>query len=271
MPRVRLPSLLLVEERLLEAEYFARRLRRLWGAPFGYELNAFLSAARSVTFLMQKEMAHVPGFPDWWAEKQRELKADSVARFFLELRNFSQKEGRISLVGSGSDRAGRRWSYRFAGNAAPVPPQLPCRDAAGCCREHVAKLATVLISCAEAFPYATCPRRALTPEGVRALGLSIVDIETTLGFPRGWTDIGDRAVESDRLRVLREHVDGLDFDALRRLSRWKPKATVIPEHGSAALSEAIATSLVLPLEGRRRVAVGNMDASVPLGQVASLG
>jgi hypothetical protein len=55
MPRVRLSSLLLVEERLLEAEYFSRRLRRLSGEPFGYELNAFLSAARSVTFLMQKE------------------------------------------------------------------------------------------------------------------------------------------------------------------------------------------------------------------------
>src|SRR5260370_26474134 len=256
MPRVRLSSLLLVEERLLEAEYFARRLRRVWSAPFGYELNAFLSAARSVTFLMQKEMAHVPGFPDWWAGKQRQLKADPVAWFFLELRNFSQKQGRISLVGSGSGRAGRRWSYRFAGNAAPVPPQLLCRDAADCCREHVANLATVVLGCTEAFPYATCPRRALTPEGGRGLGLSIEDIETILGFPRGWTDIGDRGVERDRLRVLREHVDGLDFNALRRLSLWKPKTTLISEHGSTALSEAIATSLVQQMERRRQQAQG---------------
>jgi hypothetical protein len=170
MPRVRLSSLLLVEERLLEAVYFARRLRRLSGEPFGYELNAFLSAARSVTFLMQKEMAHVLGFADWWAARQRDLKADPVARFFLELRNFSQKEGRISLVGCGSGHTGRRWSYRFAGNAAPVPSKLLCRDAADCCREHVAKLATVVLGCAEAFPYATCPRRALTLEGVQSLG-----------------------------------------------------------------------------------------------------
>jgi hypothetical protein len=248
MPRVRLSSLLLVEERLLEAEYFARRLRRLWGEAFGYELNAFLSAARSVTFLMQKEMAHVPGFPDWWSGKQRELKANPVARFFLGLRNFSQKEGRISLVGNWSDRTGRRWSYRFAGNAAPVPPQLLCRDAGDCCRGHVAKLATIVLGCAEAFPYATCPRRALTPEGVQALGLSIEDIETTLGFPRGWTDIGDRGVESNRLRALREHVDGLDFEALRRLSRWKPNARSSSEDGSTGLSEAIATSLVQQIE-----------------------
>jgi hypothetical protein len=250
MPRVHLSSLLLVEERLLEAEYFARRLRRLRGAPFGYELNAFLSAARSATFLMQKEMAHVPGFPDWWAARQRELKADPAARFFLELRNFSQKQGRISLVGFGSGRTGRRWSYRFAGNAESVPSQLLSRDAADCCRAHVAKLAAVVFGCTEAFPYATCPRRALTPKGVQALGLSMGEIEATLGFPRGWTDIGDCVAEGDRLRVLREHVDGLDFDALRRLSRWNPKTTLNSENGSTALSEAIATSLVQQIERR---------------------
>jgi hypothetical protein len=197
-------------------------------------------------------MAHVPGFPEWWAGKQHELKADPVARFFLELRNFSQKEGRISLVGSGSGRTGRRWSYRFAGNAAPVPPKLLCRDTAECCREHVAKLATVVLGCTQTFPYATCPRRALTPEGVLALGLSIEDIEATLGFPRDWTDIGDRAVEGDRLRVLREHADGLDFDALRRLSRWKPKSKLFSGNGSTGPLDAIATSLVRQIERRRQ-------------------
>ena len=88
----------------------------------------------------------------------------------------------------------------------------------------------------------------------QALGLSVEDIETTLGFPRGWTDIGDRVVESDRLRVLREHVDGLDFEALRRLSRWKPNATSSSEDSSTGLSEAIATSLVQQIEWRRQQA-----------------
>lgn len=101
MARYRLTSLLLVEERLLEADYFARRLcRQADSDRFGYELNAFLSAARSVTFLLQKEMAKVPGFASWWAEQQDRLRSDRAARFFVDLRNFSQKAGRISLVGS---------------------------------------------------------------------------------------------------------------------------------------------------------------------------
>ena len=100
MRRYRFTSLLLVEERLLEADHFARRLcRQPDSARFGYELNAFLSAARSVTFLLQKEMAKVPGFSSWWEEQQSQLRNDRSARFFVELRNFSQKAGRVSLVG----------------------------------------------------------------------------------------------------------------------------------------------------------------------------
>jgi hypothetical protein len=152
MSRIRLGSLLLVEERLLEAEYFARRLRRLSGNAFGYELNAFLSAARSITFLLHKEMAHVQGFSDWWETgPRRKLDTDPAARFFLNLRNFSQKEGRVSLVGTASDSNRRRWSYRFAGNKDRVPPQLLNRDVVDCCLEHIAKLARVILACTDAL------------------------------------------------------------------------------------------------------------------------
>jgi hypothetical protein len=102
---VRLRSLLLVEERLLEAEYFTKRLRLLRNPSFfAYNLNAFLSAARSVTFLLQKEMSGVPDFADWWEQQQTALKRDECARFFHELRNFSQKQGRVYVVGTGRRR-----------------------------------------------------------------------------------------------------------------------------------------------------------------------
>ena len=115
-----LNSLLLVEEKILESEYFARRLRMLIREEFQYELNAFLSAARSVTFLLQKEMQKVQGFRKWWAERQEKMKMDAGMRFFLNLRNFSQKEGRISMVGVPS-KDFSSWSYRFAGNEQSVP------------------------------------------------------------------------------------------------------------------------------------------------------
>lgn len=269
--RYRFTSLLLVEERLLEADHFARRLyRQPDSIRFGYELNAFLSAARSVTFLLQKEMSKVPGFSSWWEGQQSQLRSDRSARFFVELRNFSQKAGRVSLVGSRikSPRGCRRWSYRFAGNAERVPPELVNRDVAECCRQHVAKLAAVVISCSEAFPYFTCPRRALTPEGVEALGISIRDIEEALGFPPGWIEIGEPLDLSDRLRVLLEYVDGVDFSLIGRLAKWKPKTAQPAQDPSSELSEALSSALVTRLERRGRASTAEVAMDLLFGDFA---
>ncbi|MBO9712476.1 hypothetical protein [Sphingomonas sp.] len=224
MTTVRLTSLLLVEERLFEADYFARRVRRTRAYELQYNLNAFLSAARSVTFLLQKEMAHVPGFREWLAQKQDEMRADPVARFFLLLRNFSQKEGRVSTVGFGGTGMGRRWTYRFAGREPAMPAALYDRDVAECCVEHVAKLARLTLEFAEAFPFHSCPHQALTEEGIAALGVSLADVAASAGLPEGWLDVAppDLAVQLAGVRTL---VDGVDFKAIRKLARPPRRTT----------------------------------------------
>jgi len=247
---MRLTSLLLVEERLFEAEYFCTRMRRARGSwSFGYDLNAFLSAARSTTFLMQKELSKVPGFADWWRARRARLGADPSARFFLELRNFSQKEGRVSLVGS---RTGtRHWTHRFAGGGQPVPTSLLHRDVVDCCREHLAKLAAVTLDCVEAFPYASCPARALTREGVDALRLTPADIAAATGLPLAWMDVGDAVPWSERLRILRGHVDAVDIAAIQRLASFRPRRRREARRGSARLGQAMLTSVVNRMEGGR--------------------
>jgi hypothetical protein len=236
-----------VEERLLEADYFIQLMRRQTdGEKFGYCLNAFLSAARSVTFLLQKEMSRVPGFDTWWVEQQELLGQDRAARFFLKLRNYSQKEGRISLVGS---RTGRRWIHRFAGNAEAVPSELLQRDVVECCIEHVAKLAKLALGCADRFPFHSCPRRAITPEGMQALQLSSSDLWAILGFDAGWIEAAAGMPYEEQIRLLREHVDGLDFDALKRLSRRHGKKPSEACDVSDQLGEALLTGLVTQLEG----------------------
>jgi hypothetical protein len=91
-----------VEEKLPEAEYFARRLPRSRGHAHSFGLNAFLSAARSVTFLIQKERSKAPTFADWWDARRAGMRNDQAMRFFLDLRNYSQKEGRVAILGRGS-------------------------------------------------------------------------------------------------------------------------------------------------------------------------
>ncbi|WP_127115492.1 hypothetical protein [Shimia sediminis] len=132
----RLTSLLLVEERLFEAEHFALLLQGKHPIELQYYLNAFLSAARSVTFLIQKELAHTPGFSQYWEQVQDKLRNDKAARFFLELRNFSQKAGRVNLSGRGGFAKPAKYThpamlgeepfmiYRFESGAVKVPEEI---------------------------------------------------------------------------------------------------------------------------------------------------
>ena len=249
-----LTSLLLVEERLAEASYFISRMRRSkFGNGYGYDLNAFLSASRSVTFLLQKEMRRVPGFDVWWEKRREHLGVDPAARFFLKLRNFSQKEGRISLVGS---KIGSRWVYCFAGNKEPVPEELMYRDVCDCCEEYCAKIAQVVLDCVNAFPFHTCPRSALTPEGLAALKLDIGDVLQWLGYPRRWIEAapGDLA---QCLRILREQVDALDLAAIRKLAtpRRRPH-----EKRAGEFSQELLEAMVRSFQDRSTVVVEPEDA-----------
>lgn len=49
-------------------------------------LNAFVSAARSVTLVMQKEFHSIAGFKKWYIEKQQSMNEDEEFKFFNRLR-----------------------------------------------------------------------------------------------------------------------------------------------------------------------------------------
>jgi hypothetical protein len=53
---------------------------------FKFHLSAFLSAARSITLVMQKEYAHTAGFESWYERQQEEMRKDGLLTFFNNLR-----------------------------------------------------------------------------------------------------------------------------------------------------------------------------------------
>ncbi len=71
-------------EKLFEAEHFLARMICSHGLKFQFELNAFLSASRSVTFLLQKSMSEVPGFSAWYGDKQALMRLRAVLVFLDE-------------------------------------------------------------------------------------------------------------------------------------------------------------------------------------------
>lgn len=157
--------------------------------------------------------------------------------------------------------ASRRWSHCFAGNEDRVPESLLHRDITDCCREHVAKLAQVVIACTERFPFHTCLRMALTLEGMQALEFSVDDLGMLVGLDPSSIRAAELPLEH-MLRILRTHVDGLDIQELGRLARWTPSRT-----GSAdaadPFDEELRRRLVDRLEGPRR----QVDTSALLAEM----
>lgn len=250
----RLYSLVMVEEKLLEAHYFSSRLASLASNVLRFEFNAFLSSARSITFLLQKELNGAPYFREWWETRRQEMRSDPVMRFFLDLRNYSQKEGPIRMVGTLVRETNRpaRWSYRFAGNRWPVPEPLLHRDVSDCCREYLGKLATIVLAVIEAFPYCASPRRGITPDGLRFLGLHLSDLEQFLGLPKG-VITSSRIPEPALYRILQSHFDDLDLLAIRRIADYTPRTDRRPPlSDSDQLSAGLSFAIVQQIESEQQ-------------------
>lgn len=207
-------------EKLLEAEYFLGMVTTSHGDELRYHLNAFLSASRSVTFYLQKSMSSVPDFKTWYSERQAEMRADTVAGFFLELRNISQHEGPVSIVG-GSTRRPPGWTYRFAGNREAVPEELVGMSLARGCADQLVKIAQLINAFWQRFPYESCLHEALTSNGVSRLGYTLEDVTALLGLPPGYLDIGLDIPIEEKLRIFRREVDPIDRTALCRLSEGR--------------------------------------------------
>jgi hypothetical protein len=53
---------------------------------FSFTLSAFRTAARSITFFMQKEFSNDTGFNNWYKSKQKLMESDNNFTFFNEMR-----------------------------------------------------------------------------------------------------------------------------------------------------------------------------------------
>lgn len=178
-------------EKLREAEYFLERVRE--NQPdreaFKYTLSAFLSAARSVTFFMQKEFKRTLGFEAWYEIEQDKMKSDPVMKFFLDARNVTLKQEHVPTraqvaVGMSveisssvslsiqvvradgtkevvrSEPASPTGGTKAAETEATVewrwyfedPPRgVVEKDVVTLCEEHVAKLDTLIAECESKF------------------------------------------------------------------------------------------------------------------------
>ncbi|MGA9364557.1 MAG: hypothetical protein WBW16_09340 [Bacteroidota bacterium] len=206
-----------VDDKLREADFFLERLRDT-GSDFEHArfyFSAFVSASRSVTFVLQSVLADVDGFKSWYAEKQNALRAEPLAKFFLEVRNEVQKRGSnplSSLSSTVSADQTRKIEYYFIYWFGESPKGLPDLDVATACEQYLTVLARLVYQCYRDFGSTIDPEQYYTLENLARLGLSVEDVlESELGFPRQWASSID---PEQVLRQIRDNAPKPDVDDL---------------------------------------------------------
>jgi hypothetical protein len=143
-------------------------------------LNAFLSSARSVTWVLQKEFSSKPGFNAWYNSKTKSIDPENDFSLFNDLRNTSIKERSIypNPTISATDAIGFEESYRITlhdkngniikeatgGTKTKEIPKIekkitrsfifeerPDDDAFALCERYYSKLKDVVIECELSF------------------------------------------------------------------------------------------------------------------------
>ena len=195
-----------VEDKLAEAEFFLDHMKTVGTNIFALRcyFSAFVSATRSVSFVLQSVMKHVPGFDEWYSYKQSELKDNYLARFFLQRRNETLKIGdtRINAGMGYKDEDGRvivRYHFLKVGPTDPFEPIE--NDVLTASQEYLRVIKEIVEDCTKEFAAEVDPDVFFTTENLQSKGISIEDVEEMLGFPCGWTK-GIPDVE--RLRLLKD-------------------------------------------------------------------
>jgi len=109
-------------------EYFLNRMLETYTIPFEFECNlhAFITLARSVTYILQKEFSQNPEFNYWYQKKQEEMKKDEMLRFFRYTRDIIIHEKPLDIGTIAHIRkicinhVPHGWSFAITGKGEPV-------------------------------------------------------------------------------------------------------------------------------------------------------
>lgn len=209
-----------IDYKTQQAEFFLRRLSEVNVGFFEAQCfaDAFVSASRSVTFTLQAVCSSIPGFVEWYSHQQTIMRADDLMRFFHNYRTSSIHMGDSPTRAGSSARApdGRTvFLYYFL--PTPDLPSPPATDVVSACREYFCRTLRIVLACYRRFPHDLDDRWHYTPEHFCSLGLTVEDAEEALGFPRGWTAVGEASPEQILERwhlLIRHHCVGCQLGEL---------------------------------------------------------
>jgi hypothetical protein len=139
--------------KLREAEFFLNQVELTLDQPeiLMYYISAFVSAARSVTFVMQYEIGKNHEFKAWYLKKQKQMNEDEIFSLFNSLRfGTIHNDGKVKFT--------RKISLRIIEANVKQPPRkitlyfedMKERDGLEVCEVYLDKLSR-LVKGAETF------------------------------------------------------------------------------------------------------------------------
>lgn len=212
-------SFSLVETKVAEADFFLTKLREAQLDFFAARcyFGALISSARSITFALQAVMADEPHFSNWYAERQTQLRGDSVCNYFHHARRLDQHIGMNSLSGGRFTRdevSELRVVYHLATaddrEGLPNPPEV---DAVAACHQYFETLLKIVFDCCSDFRLAIDAKVWFSKQNFEEMGQTIGDAEEEIFGVRGWTAAPGLS-EDARWQLLRNSVRSHDFGKL---------------------------------------------------------
>ena len=91
-------------------------------------------------------------------------------------------------------------------------PEVPEEDVLSACNEYFTKVLTLVYDCYLEFGPKIDQKQRFTSTYFSSLGKTIEDAEEELGYPRGWTDIGDPDALEYRWQLIRDQSVGCEIN-----------------------------------------------------------
>jgi len=199
-------SISIVEYKVQQTHFFLERIREAGLDFFTVQcfVDAFVGAARSITFAIQAVISNVKGFAEWYQEQQNVMKSDSICQFFNQYRRVSIHIG-DTVVRGGEMRKDDGGSIVTKYYFLPIAdlPEVPREDVFTICTLYFKSLLDLVFKAMLHFKYQLDDRWYFTNENFTSLGKTADDADEELGFPRGWTAIGGAFSDADRWRAIR--------------------------------------------------------------------
>lgn len=196
------------EDKQAEAGFFLDRLTESADNPFSFRcyFSAFASASMSVLYALESARKLIDDdFSSWYQPRRRKLTdEDPITSYVLARRHEATHigESRVNAGRMTQTEGSPVFKYFFSmgwGSAEPIRV-----DVLSAC-EHTHEAFSVLIrEVLEDFPYIS-PSYFMNAENLKKEGLTVEDVEETLGFPRGWTFV-EGCTDQQRLDALSAHL-----------------------------------------------------------------